>query len=245
MPSVTTVCTMPLMSALPSLALVWPSNCGIGQLDADHRGEALADVVARQVGFLLREGARLARPRVQRARERSPEAGHVRAAVDRVDVVGEGEHRLGESVVVLKGDLDAGGADQALDVDRPRVEHVAAPVQVPHEAGDAALEVEVLLGVDPLVSQADPEALVQVRRLAKPGADRLPAEVERLEDLRIGLEEGPRPVGPLPGRIEAAVGLGGAAVRLHRRPSGCRARTPGHGACRRAAPRRASRSSER
>ena len=28
MPSVTTVWTMPLMSALPSFAFVWPSNCG-------------------------------------------------------------------------------------------------------------------------------------------------------------------------------------------------------------------------
>ena len=40
--------TMPLTSLLPSLVLVWPSNCGSRHLDRDHRGQALAHVLAAE-----------------------------------------------------------------------------------------------------------------------------------------------------------------------------------------------------
>ena len=46
-----------LTSALPSLSLVWPSNCGFAMLDADDGGQALAHVVAGQVGVVLLEDA--------------------------------------------------------------------------------------------------------------------------------------------------------------------------------------------
>ena len=78
----------------------------LDQLDADDRGQALADVVAGQVRVGVLEHAGLARPVVERARQRGPEAGDVGAAVDGVDVVGEGEDVLGVGVVVLEGDLD-------------------------------------------------------------------------------------------------------------------------------------------
>ena len=96
------------------------------------------------------------------------------------------------------------------------VQHVAAAVQVPDEARHAALEEEVLLRVGALVGEADPQALVEVGRFAQAGADRLPAEVERLEDLRVRSEEGARPVVALPRRIETAVRLGGSAALLDR-----------------------------
>ncbi len=54
----------------------------IGQLDADDRGQALADVVAREVAVGVLEDAGAARPVVERAGQRGPEAGDVRAAVD-------------------------------------------------------------------------------------------------------------------------------------------------------------------
>ena len=116
--SVTAVWTWPLTSALPSFAFVWPSNCGLGQLDADDGGQALADVVAGEVAVGVLEDAGLAGPVVERARQRGPEAGDVGAAVDRVDVVGEGEDVLGVRVVVLEGDLDGRRALAPLDVDR-------------------------------------------------------------------------------------------------------------------------------
>ena len=120
----------------------------VGQLDADDRGQALADVVAGQVAVGVAEHAGPARPIVERARQRRAEAGDVRAAVDGVDVVGEREHVLGVGVVVLEGDLDGGAALAPLDVDRPVVEDLLVPVQVPDEGLQAALEVERALAID-------------------------------------------------------------------------------------------------
>jgi hypothetical protein len=45
------------IGTLPSLPLVWPSNCGSLQLHRDDRGEPLADVLALEVGVLLLEGS--------------------------------------------------------------------------------------------------------------------------------------------------------------------------------------------
>ena len=120
----------------------------IGQLDADDRGQALADVVAGQVAVGVLEDAGALGPVVERARQGGPEAGHVGAAVDGVDVVGEGQHVLGVRVVVLEGDLDRGRAFLALDVDRAVVERLLVPVEVPDEGLEAALEVERALAID-------------------------------------------------------------------------------------------------
>ena len=79
----------------------------VEHLDADDRGQALADVVAAQVGVGVLEDARLAGVVVQAAGQRRAEAAQVGAAVDGVDVVGEGVDALGEAVVVLQRDLDA------------------------------------------------------------------------------------------------------------------------------------------
>ncbi len=160
----------------------------IGQLHADHGRQALADVIAGQVGVVVLEDARAAGPVVQRARQRRPEARDVAAAVGRVDVVGEGEDVLGVRVVVLEGDLDRRGAFPPLDVDRAAVEGLLVAVQVPDERLEAALEVEGPLAVDPLVDERDPDALGEVRGLAQALADRLERVLDRLEHLRVGPE---------------------------------------------------------
>ena len=54
--SLTAASTMPLTSLFPSFALVWPSNCGLRHLDADHAGQPFTDVVAGQrLDFLFQE----------------------------------------------------------------------------------------------------------------------------------------------------------------------------------------------
>ena len=83
---------------------------GIGELDADDRGQALPDVIARRGCSLLLRVPALARPVVERGVSAGAEAGDVGPAVDRVDVVREGEDVLGEAVVVLERDLDDGRA---------------------------------------------------------------------------------------------------------------------------------------
>jgi hypothetical protein len=90
-------------------------------------------------------------------------------------------------------------------MDRPAVEDGASAVQVPDEAGDPAFEVEVRLAIDAQVAQPDPQALVEVGRLAQARADRLPREIERFEDLGIRPEEGARAAAPLPAGLEATL----------------------------------------
>ena len=80
---------------------------GLGQLHADDRGEALADVVSREVAVGILEDTGPAGPIVQGARQRGTEARDVGPAVDRVDVVREREHVLRVGVVVLERDLDS------------------------------------------------------------------------------------------------------------------------------------------
>ena len=76
-------------------------------LDADDGGQAFADVVAADARVLEILGQVVLAPRsVDRARQRGAEARQVRAALVRVDVVGEGVDLLGVAVVPLQGDLD-------------------------------------------------------------------------------------------------------------------------------------------
>ena len=117
--------------------------------------------------------------------------GDVGAAVDRVDVVGEGEDVLGVRVVVLEGDLDDGVAFLALDVDRALGQDILVPVHVPDEGHQAAFEVERALAVVALVDERDPDALVEVGGLAQALGDRLERVVGLLEHLGIGPEAGP------------------------------------------------------
>ena len=99
----------------------------------------------------------------------------MRAAIDRVDVVGEAEDRLGVGVVVLQRDLHGHAVALGFHVDRLFVQDLLAAVQMLDELGDAAgvLELCVLgfagLGVGgALVGQRDLQTLVQEGELAQP-----------------------------------------------------------------------------
>ena len=63
-------------------------------------------------------------------------------AIDRIDIVSKGKDRLAETFVVLDSDFDAGRAVGLLRHDGAMVERVATLIQVSHEAGEAAFEVE-------------------------------------------------------------------------------------------------------
>ena len=87
-------------------------------LDADDRGEPLADVLAGDALLQVLREVVLRRVGVDRARQRRPEAGEVRAAFVRVDVVGEGVDRLGVAVVPLQRDFGVDAVLLAAHVDR-------------------------------------------------------------------------------------------------------------------------------
>ena len=141
--ALTTEATKPSMPGLPSLVFVWPSNCGSVQLGRDDGGQALADVLAGEVLVLLLELALLARVAVERARERRAEARQVRAALVRVDVVGEREDGLLVGGVPLQRDLDRALLALALEEDDLLLDRVLVLVEVGDEVLDAALVVEL------------------------------------------------------------------------------------------------------
>ncbi len=97
--------TMPSISLLPSLVLVWPSNCGSGT-----RSEMTAVRPSRKSSPLGTRSLKrfvLLAVGVERARERGAEAGDVRAALGRADVVDVGVDVLGVLARVLHGDFHA------------------------------------------------------------------------------------------------------------------------------------------
>ena len=77
------------------------------------------------------------------ARQRRVEAGEVRAALVRVDVVGEREDRLDVLGVPLHRDLDVALVVLALEVDDVLVDRVLGLVHVRDEVADPALVVEL------------------------------------------------------------------------------------------------------
>ena len=165
----------------------------VGELDGDDSGEALADIVTREVALFLLDDAVLAGVLVDHAGEGAAEALHVHAALDGADVVGKGDHALGVGGVPLDGHLDlagllyrgallgrAGQVDGILEA----IGHSLALVQELDEVDDAAGVAELLdLGLHrTLVAQDDLEVLVEERRL-------LQAVVQDVEVIDGGLED--------------------------------------------------------
>ena len=98
----------------------------------EHRAEALADVVAAEVGVRVLQKLRLARLRVHRARQRNLESVQVRPAVGGFDRVGVPEERVR---VRLLGPLQRALHLHAvhLRAERDRVvKHLGSGVQVSH-----------------------------------------------------------------------------------------------------------------
>ena len=148
------------------LALGLAFELRVGQLDADDGRQALAHVVAHQVGVVVLEQLGLVGVVVEDARQRRAEAGEVRAAVDGVDAVGEAEGVIGIAVVILHGRLHDGVVGLLGHVDGLRVDDRLVAVEAPDEAGDAAFEVVGLLLVVAAVVEGDLQAAVEIGHLA-------------------------------------------------------------------------------
>ncbi len=175
----------------------------LGDLHRNDRGETLAHVLAGEVGVLLLQLAAGARVIVDSTRERRAEAGEVRAALVRVDVVGEREQRLLVGVVPLHRDLDLADVGGVLQVDDLGVQRLprALRVQVVDEVDDAAVVLEGgREALAPLVAEVDAQALGEERHLAEALLERRALVVHRLEDLEVGQEcdAGAEPIGLAP-----------------------------------------------
>ncbi len=144
----TKVCT----SGFISFTLVWLSNCGSGclMLTMAVRPSRVSSPV--KLGSASLSKPLLAGVIVDHARQGRAQTGQVRAAVDGVDGVGKGVDRFGVSIGVLDGGFDADAVHLFFDV-HDRVQHLPVAVQVTHERGDAAFEVEGHLAVGTLVQE--------------------------------------------------------------------------------------------
>ena len=100
---------------------------------------------------------------------------------------------LGIAGVVLEGQLDDDVVLLGFEIDRPGVEDGLVLVEVLDELDDAALVLELVGFVDPLVGDRDPDAAVEEGQLPHPLGQDLEIELGRLEDLVVGPE---RDLGP-------------------------------------------------
>jgi len=178
--------------AVAQLALGLALKLRLHQLDRHDGRQPLADVIAGQVAVVRLQHAALAAVIVDDAGQRRAEACQVRAALGRVDVVGEGEDALVEAVVPLQRDFDGGGVLEPLDVQRRAEQRLLVLVQVLDKGHDAALIVVGLLlgGLGAKVYELDFDALVEERHLAKARAQRVKVEVAGLEDAGLRLRAG-------------------------------------------------------
>ena len=117
----------------------------------------------------------------------------MRAAIHRVDVVGEAENALRIAVVVLQRDFHRQRAAVVrqlafgFEVDGLLVQHGLAVVQMLDELRDAAAvqKLVALHRIHALIGQRDFEALVQERQLAQPLRQRVVIERGLHHDGRI------------------------------------------------------------
>jgi hypothetical protein len=157
-------------------------------LDADDRRQTLAHVVALEALVVLLHQAVRHGVGVDGARQRRAQSDEMGAALDRVDVVGEGVDALGVAVVPLHRNLDVDAFARALQVDHVGMDGRLGAVQVSDEGDDATFVEELVRLAVALVVDRDPDATVQERQLAEPLREDVEAEIDVLEDERIGLE---------------------------------------------------------
>ena len=103
----------------------------------------------------------------------------MRAALGRMDVVGEGVNVLLVGVVVLERNLHGGALHHALHVDGLLKEHFLVLVEVLDKLDDAALVVEHALGdgIGALVGKGDAHTLVEEGHLAQAGLQNVVLEL--------------------------------------------------------------------
>ena len=183
--------TIERISVLPSLVLVWPSNCGLRSFT-----ETIAVRPSRMSSPRRLSSFSLSRPLaaavlVHRVGEGLLEALLVHAALGGGDVVRERVDALVVAGVPLHRDLDLGGRSTAprttttrlkigsFDALRCFTKSTMPPVNRKVCSSDR---------VGALVLEADLETLVEERHLAQPLEQRLGAELGLLEDRRVGPE---------------------------------------------------------
>jgi hypothetical protein len=156
------------------------------ELDRDEADESFADVVAGDRDLRVLEQLVLLGVGVDRAGQGRAEADEMRAAFDRVDRVGEGEHVLAVAVVPLQRDLAVEAVARAVHVDRLVVQRLLLLVEMLDELVDAALVLVFGRVAGAAVLERDAHPAVQEGELPKALGERVEVEFLGLaEDLRV------------------------------------------------------------
>ena len=131
--------------AVPQLGLGLPLELGVAQLDGQHAGQALLQVVTGEVLILVAQDLVVPRGFVDGPGHGGPEPRDVRPPLDRVDEVGEGEDAFEVAVVVLEPDVDRDAVPLPGEDDGRGEEGRLAAVQILDEGPYAPVEVVLLL----------------------------------------------------------------------------------------------------
>ena len=173
------------------LGLGLPIELGVGDLDRQDHGEALADVVAGQRGVLVLDQLLGLRIVVDHPRQGGPQTGHMGAAVDGVDVVDERGDGLGVGGRPLHrgGDLHhpTGLVLQASrDEDRRCVQGGLGLVEELDELDESIVRTEDLGALVPQIPQLDRQSRVEEGQIPQAPCQQVELELDGLgEDLGI------------------------------------------------------------
>ena len=141
----------------------------VRHLDRQHRGQALAAVVAGERHLFLARGAKRIGILRDLASERAAEAGEMRAAVALRDIVGEAQHALVIAVVPPQGGFHRDAFALGLDHDRAWDQRRLVAVEKSHEGFDAAVVFHLLALFDRVahVGQHDIDAGIEEGEFAQ------------------------------------------------------------------------------
>ena len=97
--------------------MVWPSNCGSGNLTKIDTGQTFTGIFTGQVLFFFFDKSVLAGIVVDNARQRCPETSDVRTTFWVEDVVGKGFDGFGVGIGVLQRNFHLAVLDWLIDVE--------------------------------------------------------------------------------------------------------------------------------
>src|SRR5579864_4707761 len=160
------------------------------QLYGDDGDEAFADVITGDGDFvfLLLEHPEGAGGVIDGPRERGAKTGKVRAAVNGVDRIGEGENIFGVAVVILQRDFHVDRVALALHIDGRIVEDLLAAIEVLDEFRDAPGETKLGFFGAAFVLKRDRQPFVKESEFAQALRKSVVAISGRGENRRIGMK---------------------------------------------------------
>src|SRR5919108_6686105 len=117
----------------------------------------------------------------------------MRAAFDRIDIVGEGKNIFRVAVIPLHSDFDVNVVFFTFKVDNAWMHGGFGPIQMFDERQEPALVEKLMFLLASLVFNGNLEAAVQERQFTQPLRKNIETEFHRFENLRVGFKGDSRP----------------------------------------------------